>query len=318
MKRNNYTKFTATIAAAVLTLSMTSSVFAANALSIVVNDKKLNTDVPPQIINDRTMVPVRAVSEAVGCKVDWFDADKRVVVYSPAGGDPIIVMHINDPAVDVKGERVKIDAPPVIVNNRTLVPLRFIAETIGFKVGWNENTRTVYLYSALNEDSNRSIIYTNFYYLNGEIGETSLYFFDNVRVDVDVDDGTVEAEYTKKGNEITLTAIGKKLGTMRLLNPMTIKDNGNGDLYTIDDSFNAKLETTEYYYENGDKNAGSMFFWSDGNVDLMTPDGDEATARYSTNSYWVTLELDGKKLDVEIINDYVLKISDGRLFIRFS
>lgn len=158
----------AVMIAAVLTAPIAVTASAANPISIFVDGEELITDVPPQIINGRTMVPVRAVTEAVGCKVEWIDAEKRVVIYTPSGGDPLLSMYINDPVVTVSTtsgwdgsittDYVKIDSPPVIVNGRTLVPLRFIAETIGFTVDWDENTRTVYLYSALYEPDGSSDI----------------------------------------------------------------------------------------------------------------------------------------------------------------
>jgi hypothetical protein len=152
-----------TIAAAIalmmaLTAFAAAPASAASKISIQVDGIELKTDVNPMIIADRTMVPVRAVTEAVGCKVDWFAEDQRIVIYSPAGGDSLLVMHAGDSRVTVNshngdtgavtGEVVTIDAPPVIVNNRTLVPLRFIAETMSFGVDWDGDSQTVFLYSA--------------------------------------------------------------------------------------------------------------------------------------------------------------------------
>jgi hypothetical protein len=162
MKNKFFRNLFSAITIAAFILSINVFVLAADDISIFVDGSELYTDVPPSIINDRTMVPVRAVAEAVGCKVDWFGEDQRVVVYTPAGGDPLIVMHVDEPIATVNsingntgeigGRRVTLDSPPVIINSRTLVPLRFIAETIGFEVKWDGNTQTVYLYSVLYED----------------------------------------------------------------------------------------------------------------------------------------------------------------------
>lgn len=141
-----------------LILSGGVTAYGADEISIYVDGNKLLTDVPPLIMESRTMVPLSAVSEAVGCKVEWVAKDQEVLVYLPSGGEPMI-MHINDPNVMIHryngdtGETtpvtVTIDAPPVIVNSRTMVPLGFVAETIGFKVNWDAASRSVYLYSAL-------------------------------------------------------------------------------------------------------------------------------------------------------------------------
>jgi len=125
----------------------------ASEISIFVDDFKLNTDVPSIIINDRIMLPIRAVAESLGCKVDWFEADQRIVVYSYDGGEPLISMHIDSSVARIyldNGEtgapHVTLESPPVIVYDRALVPLRFIAETLGLTVDWNETTRNVLLY----------------------------------------------------------------------------------------------------------------------------------------------------------------------------
>lgn len=164
MKKTNFTNKINVFTLIITMLSITflnTFVYADDNISVYVDNSKLYMDVSPIILENRTMVPVRAISEAVGCKVEWFGEDQRIVVYSPAGGDPIIVMYLNDPNVtlntydgntgEITGKVVKIDSPPVMVTNRTLVPLRFIAEAIGFSVEWNNASRTVYLFSGLHE-----------------------------------------------------------------------------------------------------------------------------------------------------------------------
>ena len=130
---------------------------AADIISIYIDGQRLEPDVPPQIINDRVMAPVRAISEAVGCRVEWDGEKRQVVIYAREGADPILLMRLEDPYVDVSVnsgggqavyERVMIDSPPVIYNDRTLVPVRFIAEYMGFDVEWGGVTRTVRLISG--------------------------------------------------------------------------------------------------------------------------------------------------------------------------
>ena len=153
---HNWRILLAALIAAMLTLLSSANVLAANDISIFVDGVKVSSDVPPQIINDRTMVPVRAVTEALGCPVEWFGADRRVEVYGFGGdGEPFIIMYIDNPLVTVNryngmtGEtdtdKITIDAPPVIINGRTFVPLRFIAETFGLTVDWDASSRMVSL-----------------------------------------------------------------------------------------------------------------------------------------------------------------------------
>ena len=161
MPKTKKTKTAAMLLLCVLAVSLLpcGSAYAANDISIYIDGERLSTDVPPMIIEGRTLIPLRVVSEAVGCEVGWSAVDQRIVVYTPAGSEPILVMTVGDPRVTVNwydedtgdygGNVVIIDVPPMIVNGRTLVPLRFIAETIGFEVSWNDYTQSVYLESGL-------------------------------------------------------------------------------------------------------------------------------------------------------------------------
>ena len=140
----------------ILTISITAIVSASNEIRIMVEGERLYTDVPPRIINGRTMVPIRAVSEAVGCEVQWNAQDQSIVVNLPSG-NATLIMRINSPVAfayiesgsdgSVTEEILLVESPPVIINGRTLVPLRFIAEFIGFEVGWDPGSQIVYIYT---------------------------------------------------------------------------------------------------------------------------------------------------------------------------
>lgn len=94
----------------------------------------------PMIINDFTLVPIRAVTEALGAKVSW-DGDNQLVTIKK--GKTAIELCIGSDTALVNGDAVKIDAPAEVINNRTMVPLRFVAETFGLTVEWDGDTRTV-------------------------------------------------------------------------------------------------------------------------------------------------------------------------------
>lgn len=100
------------------------------------------TDAKPYIdpTNSRTMVPLRVVSEQLGAEVNW-DASKRAV--DIAKGDTRIHVVIDSKSADVDGKEVSLDAPAVIQDSRTFVPLRFISESMGATVDWNQNERVV-------------------------------------------------------------------------------------------------------------------------------------------------------------------------------
>ena len=105
----------------------------------VFGTKKTN-DVAPIIINDRTMLPARFVAEALGAKVEWNDDTKTVAIFKDMKKIEIV---IGDANAYINGQPVALDAPALIQNSRTYMPVRFIAETLGAKVTWNEVTRQV-------------------------------------------------------------------------------------------------------------------------------------------------------------------------------
>ena len=109
-------------------------------IKITLNGTELSFDQQPIIVNDRTMVPVRAIFEALGYDVSW-DKSKQEVVANGSRGT--IVISIGSNYMSVNGNSTYIDSPAIIVNDRTLVPARAISEAAGCSVSWDENTRTV-------------------------------------------------------------------------------------------------------------------------------------------------------------------------------
>lgn len=97
-------------------------------------------NVKPVIENDRTVVPVRAVTESIGAEVSW-DEDTRTVTVTK--GDTVIKMVIDSAEAYVNGEKVDLDADAHIVDGRTIVPLRFVAESLKLNVTWDDASRTV-------------------------------------------------------------------------------------------------------------------------------------------------------------------------------
>lgn len=96
----------------------------------------------PVIQNSRTLLPVRAVVEEMNGEVAW-NGDTREVTLTRGGNK--ILLTIDNTAAYLNGTANTLDCAPVIMNGRTMLPIRFIAESFGFTVGWDENTRTVTL-----------------------------------------------------------------------------------------------------------------------------------------------------------------------------
>lgn len=122
----------------------------ADGITIQLDGSALECDVPPQNINDRVLVPVRAIFEALGAEVNWNEADRSV--FAVRNGEYIIMKIdsnnietgiINSDGSTVPGENIEIDVPAQIVDDRTLVPVRAVSETLRAYVDWDGDTQTV-------------------------------------------------------------------------------------------------------------------------------------------------------------------------------
>lgn len=117
---------------------------ASEEILVRVNDKYVDFDQPPAIVNDRTLVPVRAIFEAMGIEVNW-DAATRTVT-ATRGNTQIqltIDSNILKKTVDGVQTSVEIDVPAMILGDRTMVPARAPMENFGASVRWDAKTRTV-------------------------------------------------------------------------------------------------------------------------------------------------------------------------------
>ena len=173
-------------------------------ITVLLNETKMVFDVPPVLMNGRTMVPLRAIFEALDAKVFWNESNETVSGISTKGDR--IVISIGSNVATVNGKATEIDAPPIIVNGRTLVPLRFISETFGCEVGWDDATYTVTILSNNNEKSNTDGIwfYTvgNFSTSGGWVLEDDDIFRGKItreRVEETNDDATLNIEIETSG-----------------------------------------------------------------------------------------------------------------------
>ncbi|ACI18122.1 hypothetical protein COPRO5265_0082 [Coprothermobacter proteolyticus DSM 5265] len=110
-----------------------------------VNGETKFWDATPYIKDGRTLVPIRHLAEAIGFKADWDFSDpanKMVFIYTAEQDPekdkehPFILLIIGQPTAMVSGNLVALDVAPEILNGRTMVPLRFVVETLGYKVEW--------------------------------------------------------------------------------------------------------------------------------------------------------------------------------------
>ncbi len=124
----------------IIALMMSTVAFAGNEIKVAIDGEFVEFDVKPQLINDRTMVPLRAIFEALGAEVEWVNETQTVI----ATKDGITVkasigstkMYIDD------NERI-MDVAPMLIDGRTLVPVRFVAEAFDCDVDWDGESNTV-------------------------------------------------------------------------------------------------------------------------------------------------------------------------------
>lgn len=111
--------------------------------AMTVNGKEQDIDAKgttPVIENDRTLLPVRAIIETLGGTVDWNnDTMTATLTY----GEDVIALIIDSTTAYLNNAVQTLDVAPVIINDRTMLPIHFIAESFGLNVNWEQETQTV-------------------------------------------------------------------------------------------------------------------------------------------------------------------------------
>lgn len=113
---------------------------------VTIDGIKLNFDVPPVIRNGRTLVPLRIIFESLGAAVAW---DSQTGTVTGRRDDTVIKLQVDNINASKNSEFILLDVPAVIVEGRTMVPARFIAESLRADVIWHEESRTVEIRSHL-------------------------------------------------------------------------------------------------------------------------------------------------------------------------
>lgn len=108
-------------------------------IKVVIDGETLETDQSPIIVNDRTLVPMRAIFEKLGASVDWNESAQAVTAVK---GEREISIAIGGDVMRIDGEAKTLDVPAMLYNERTLVPVRAVSEALNCNVNWigEENT----------------------------------------------------------------------------------------------------------------------------------------------------------------------------------
>lgn len=111
-------------------------------IKVTLDGQAMDFDVAPIIQNDRVLVPMRAIFEELHCSVDYTDIDGKQII-TAKNDDNTISLEIGSNEMTVNDEKVSLDTVPVIIDDRTLVPLRAVSEALDCNVDWDGDTKTV-------------------------------------------------------------------------------------------------------------------------------------------------------------------------------
>lgn len=119
------------------------TVFTIGSQQYIQNGETVTMDATPQIVKDRTLVPVRYLAESCGADVAWDEKLKQVKLTK---GEALVLMTIGSQKLLVNDKTAQMDVAPMIIKDRTMLPARWVAENLGWQVAWDETKRTVTIY----------------------------------------------------------------------------------------------------------------------------------------------------------------------------
>ncbi|NLK38598.1 MAG: DUF4163 domain-containing protein [Epulopiscium sp.] len=127
------------VAAAMMVLC-SSTVFAQEPIRVVIDGTTVVFDQQPMVIEDRTMVPLRGIFEAMGADVDWVAENKTILARK---ANDIVMLQVGSKTLYRNDTAIPMDVSPVIRGDRVLIPARAVAEAFGAEVLWKAEERTV-------------------------------------------------------------------------------------------------------------------------------------------------------------------------------
>ena len=223
----------------------------AQEVTVKIDEEKLNCTTPARIENGSTMVPMRAIFEALGMSVEWNNDEKSVTATK---GDKVVKLVIGEKEMELNGEKVELNVAPFIENGSTMVPVRAVSESVDATVEWKGDKNTVEITTAeyeANKDKwkeNTGTINVTGMTATGQGVEIS----DNVVYITEGGDFTVTGEndnvmiHVNTKYKVKLRLEGVKLSNPS--NPVIFFENTNKSFITIS-------KGTENYITDGEKYA---------------------------------------------------------------
>lgn len=141
MKMTRRLSMTGLLMAGLLLVAMTSGMAA---IQVQLNGSPVALSVEPISVANRTMVPMRSIFEALGASVQWNSSTQTVTAIHNTTN---VALTLGELTAQVNGQNVALDVPAMIYRGSTMVPLRFVSESLGADVRWHEPTQTVSIFT---------------------------------------------------------------------------------------------------------------------------------------------------------------------------
>lgn len=233
MKRNRATQIIVAVvcllafsASTALASNVDRTISSSSQIKVVLDNKKLSFDQPPIMDNNRVMVPIRTIFEALGYDVTWNQSMQTGIAVN---GNNTIRVQVNNAQITYSGGTYWCDVAPKNISGRILVPVRAISESAGCRVNWNGNTQTVTISTdqSTPEMDNTDLfwnsidgIWVNLNQCGQSGGDVSFPFYDIQSGNITY--GVYPGGYDRTGQVINLKATGNNRFTFTLYYPEEI------------------------------------------------------------------------------------------------
>lgn len=114
----------------------------ADTIKLFIDSKEVKTDVAPIATDNRVLVPVRSIFEKLGADVTWIGSRQQVIIRSLSNR---LVLNLGSEEAYVDDDLVIMDVPPMAINGRTMIPVRFVSENLGYDVKWDADENAVHI-----------------------------------------------------------------------------------------------------------------------------------------------------------------------------
>ena len=160
------------------------------------------------------------------------------------------------------------------------------------------------------------ILFSEYYFLDGDSDEVSYYFYDDGDVDIGTSDEWERGIYLVSDYTLTVILEGEIVKVLGFVNIAELEDIKTTEIYALEDALSYELVTSAYYYQDGDEDADNLWFYDDGDVDLQDSDGETETGTYTVQGDTISVTYGEDSADLEIVNSYILEADNGMMFIR--